>query len=51
MTIYVSKGGEELTMPDLKGLSKSDAEAKLKKMGLKLGNVYEKASPKRGLFL
>lgn len=44
VTIYVSKGGEELTMPDLKGLSKSDAEAKLKKMGLKLGNVYEKAS-------
>lgn len=44
VTIYVSKGGEELTMPDLKGLSKEDAETKLKKMGLKLGTVYEKAS-------
>lgn len=42
VTIYVSKGGEELTMPDLKGLSKAEAEAKLKKMGLKLGTVYEK---------
>lgn len=44
VTIYVSKGGEELEMPDLKGMSKSDAEAKLKKMGLKLGSVYEKNS-------
>lgn len=44
VTIYVSKGGEELTMPDLKGLSKSEAEAKLTKMGLKLGTVYEKNS-------
>ena len=31
-------------MPDLTGLSKSDAEAQLKKMGLKLGSVYEKYS-------
>lgn len=44
VTIYVSKGGEEIEMPDLKGLSKSDAEAQLKKMGLKLGSVYEKYS-------
>lgn len=44
VTIYVSKGGEELTMPDLQGLSKSEAEAKLQKMGLKLGTVYEKNS-------
>ena len=44
VTIYVSKGGEELTMPDLKGLTKSEAEAKLTKMGLKLGTVYEKNS-------
>ena len=44
VTIYVSKGGEELTMPDLKGLTKAEAEAKLQKMGLKLGTVYEKNS-------
>lgn len=44
VTIYVSKGGEELTMPDLKGLTKAEAEAKLTKMGLKLGTVYEKNS-------
>ncbi|WP_455048895.1 Stk1 family PASTA domain-containing Ser/Thr kinase [Mitsuokella sp.] len=44
VTIYVSKGGEEIEMPDLTGLSKADAEAQLKKMGLKLGSVYEKYS-------
>ena len=38
------QGGEEIEMPDLTGLSKSDAEAQLKKMGLKLGSVYEKYS-------
>lgn len=44
VTIYVSKGGESVDMPDLKGLSKSDAIAKLEKMGLKVGSVYEKNS-------
>lgn len=44
ITIHVSKGGESLEMPDLKGLNKSDAEAKLKKMGLKVGSVYERNS-------
>lgn len=44
VTIYVSKGGEELEMPDVQGLSKRDAEAKLQKMGLKLASVYEKYS-------
>ncbi|MFV0636068.1 Stk1 family PASTA domain-containing Ser/Thr kinase [Mitsuokella sp.] len=44
VTIYVSKGGEEIEMPDLTGMSKGDAEAQLKKMGLKLGSVYEKYS-------
>ncbi len=44
VTIYVSKGGEDVEMPDLTGMSKSDAEAQLKKMGLKLGSVYEKYS-------
>lgn len=46
ITIYVSKGGEELTMPDLKGLSKSAAEEKLSKMGLNVGSVYMKDSDK-----
>ncbi|WP_037377043.1 Stk1 family PASTA domain-containing Ser/Thr kinase [Selenomonas sp. AB3002] len=44
VTINVSRGGEELEMPDLMGLDRSDAEIKLKKMGLKLGSVYEKFS-------
>lgn len=44
ITIYVSKGGENLTMPNLKGLSRLSAEDKLKKMGLAVGSVYEKVS-------
>ena len=44
VTIYVSKGGEELTMPNLKGLSRLSAENKLKKMGLVIGNIYEQVS-------
>ena len=44
VTIYVSKGGEELTMPNLKGLSRLSAESKLKKMGLVVGSVYEQVS-------
>ncbi len=42
VTIYVSKGGEEVDMPDLVGLSKADAIAKIEKMGLKVGTIYEK---------
>ncbi|MDD3115382.1 MAG: Stk1 family PASTA domain-containing Ser/Thr kinase [Anaerovibrio sp.] len=41
VTITVSKGGEELTMPDLKSMSRTNAEEKLKKMGLKIGAVFE----------
>lgn len=44
VTINVSRGGEDLEMPDLKGLDRADAETKLKKMGLVLGRVYEKYS-------
>ena len=44
VTINVSRGGEELEMPDLLGLDRADAEIKLKKMGLNLGSVYEKFS-------
>ena len=39
--IIYGKGGEELTMPDLKSMSRSNAEEKLKKMGLKVGAVFE----------
>ncbi len=44
VTIYVSKGGEGVEIPDLKGLSKSSAMERLEKMGLKVGSVYEKYS-------
>ena len=44
VTIYISKGGEEVEMPDLKGMTKANAEEKLKKLGLKVGSVYEKTS-------
>ena len=42
VTIYVSKGGEDLDMPDLAGLSRSAATERLQKAGLILGSVYEK---------
>lgn len=44
VTLTVSRGGEELTMPDLKSMSRSNAEEKLKKMGLKVGAVFEENS-------
>lgn len=45
VTIYVSKGGEAIDMPDLAGLAKSAAIERLQKLGLNLGSVYEKDSP------
>ncbi len=42
VTIYISKGGEEIEMPDLKGLSKFAATERLQKLGLKVGSIYEK---------
>lgn len=44
VTLTISKGGEELTMPDLRSMSRSNAEEKLKKMGLKVGAVFEENS-------
>ena len=44
VTIYVSKGGESIDMPDLAGLAKSAAIERLQKLGLNLGSVYEKES-------
>ena len=44
VTITISKGGEEVTMPDLRGLSRSDAETRIEKIGLKVGEVKEEFS-------
>ena len=44
ITIYVSKGGEEMDMPDLTSFSQKEAEAQIKKIGLALGNISEKYS-------
>ena len=44
VTIYVSKGGEAIDMPDLAGLTKSAATERIQKLGLNLGSVYEKDS-------
>lgn len=44
VTIYVSKGGEDMELPDLKGLSRSSAVTRITKMGLKMGSIYEKYS-------
>ena len=46
ITIYVSKGGETVEMPDLVGLTKSAASERIQKMGLQLGSIYEKDSEK-----
>ncbi len=46
VTIYVSKGGEAINMPDLVGLSKSAATERLQKIGLQLGKIYEQDSEK-----
>lgn len=43
ITITISKGGEEVSMPDLRGMSRSNAEDKLLKLGLKV-SVYEEES-------
>lgn len=44
VTITISKGGQELTMPDLKSMNRTNAEEKLKKMGLKISSVFEENS-------
>ena len=44
ITIYVSKGGETIEVPDLVGLTKSAATERIQKLGLQLGSVYEKDS-------
>lgn len=44
ITIYISKGGEAVNIPDLKGLARRDAEIKLKNLGLQLGRIDEQFS-------
>jgi serine/threonine-protein kinase len=44
VTIYISKGGEAVKAPDLRGMTLRDAELQLKNMGLKLGRVDERYS-------
>ena len=46
ITIYVSKGGETIDMPDLVGLTKSAALERIQKIGLQVGSIYEKESEK-----
>lgn len=41
VTIYISKGGEMVSMPDIRGLSLSSAKTKLNELGLKVGKVDE----------
>lgn len=47
VTIYVSKGGEEVSVPDITGFTKQDAENQLNKVGLSLGVVKEEYSEKK----
>ncbi len=44
ITIYVSKGGETIDMPDIVGLTKSAATERIQKIGLQVGSIYEKDS-------
>lgn len=46
VTIYVSKGGEEINMINLVGMSQSEAESQLTKLGLKVGQVTAEYSDK-----
>ena len=47
VTIYVSKGGEEMSMPDLRSLTRESAEERLEKLGLKIGSVTERYSDEK----
>uniref|UniRef100_UPI002672F03A PASTA domain-containing protein n=1 Tax=Anaerofustis stercorihominis TaxID=214853 RepID=UPI002672F03A len=45
VTIYVSKGENKVTMESLTGMSLSDAKARIKKLGLSVGEIsYETSS-------
>ena len=44
VTLLVSKGGDMAIVPDLRGLSRSDAELQLRNAGLVVGRITEQAS-------
>ncbi|AKG34538.1 Stk1 family PASTA domain-containing Ser/Thr kinase [Paenibacillus durus] len=44
ISLTVSKGQESITMPDLTGLTESEAKAKLEELGLVLGDVKRESS-------
>lgn len=44
ITLIVSKGSEIILVPDLRGMSRKDAEIKLKNLGLQIGNIQEQYS-------
>ena len=46
VTIYISKGGEEINMINLVGMNQTDAENQLAKLKLKLGQVIAEYSDK-----
>lgn len=46
ITLYVSKGAETTSVPDVTGFTKEDAERQLQKAGLKIGNIVAVASDK-----
>ncbi len=48
VTVVVSKGPEQVSVPDLKGLNEEDAAAKLEAAGLRLGDRF--GPPKRKVF-
>ena len=45
IALVVSKGGEVVAIPDLRGLSRKDAELQIKNLGMTLGRVDEQNSP------
>lgn len=46
VTIYISKGGEEVTMPNITGMMQNEAQSQLAKLNLKIGQVTEEFSDK-----
>lgn len=46
ITIYISKGGEEVTMPNIVGMMQNEAQSQLAKLNLKIGQVTEEFSDK-----
>ena len=52
VSIYISKGGEEITMPNLVGMSQSEAEKQLATLKMKIGQVKaEFSSQPKGTIL